>query len=83
MKNFEKYEKQTTSQHCDTTFSKTDCSSGSNKCAHKNGNCPTGKEDKCDYGDCDEGSDKCDSPKKNDDCDDPVTSGSNKWRVRK
>ena len=80
---FEKYEKQTTSQHCDTTFSKTDCSSGSNKCAHKNGNCPTGKEDKCDYGDCDEGSDKCDSPKKNDDCDDPVTSGSNKWRVRK
>ena len=80
---FEQYEKQTTSRHCDTTFSKTDCSSGSNKCAHKNGNCSTGKEDSCDYDDCDTGSKECDSPDSDKDCDDPVTKGSNKWRVRK
>ena len=80
---FEQYEKQTVHKSCDTTFSKTDCSSGSNTCAHKNGNCPTGKESGCDYDDCDTGSDTCDSPDDHEECDDPEIRGSNKWRVKK
>ena len=78
---FEKYESERTEKDCDNYFSKSDCSGGSNKCAHKNGSCSKGDEDSCDWDDCSEGSKECDKADSKRDCD-TYTVGENKWRVK-